>query len=296
MPIYFDPSFNDVSMTSDTFVKAVALHQHLQAEALAGLTFLAPTALTVDQLCEVHARSYVEAVASGDPRHLAESNGLGWDAGLIHAAATSNGGVVDAVLHVLEQGGIAGSLSSGLHHARRDEGAGFCTFNGLALAARRALRAGAARVLILDLDAHCGGGTASLIEGVAGIEQVDVSVSSFDRYGPTEQARLVLSGGGTYLDDVQAALDDITAPGSIDVVLYNAGMDPHEHAGGVYGVTAEVLARREAMVFAWATAHDLPVAWVPAGGYTHNGLTLDEVCGLHRLTAEAGLTALGLAA
>jgi len=50
-----------------------------------------------------------------------------------------------------------GSLSSGLHHARRTHGAGFCTFNGLALAALTALEvltAGAQRVLILNLDAH----------------------------------------------------------------------------------------------------------------------------------------------
>lgn len=297
MPIFFDPSFNDVSMTFDTFVKAVALHAHFRAADIAGLTFRAPTPLTAAELSEVHARAYVDAVATGEPSDLAGSNGIGWDAGLFHAAATSSGGVVDAILHVLEHGGFAGSLSSGLHHARADEGAGYCTFNGLVLAARRALLAGAARVLILDLDAHCGGGTASLIEGVAGIEQVDVSVNPYDRYRPTEQAGLVLSTGATYLDDVAAALAGINDPDSISVVLYNAGMDPHQHAGGgVRGVTTEVLARREAMVFEWAAARGLPLAWVPAGGYTGHGLTLDEVCGLHRLTAEAGLTALGLAA
>lgn len=296
MPIFFSPAFNDVAMTFETFVKAVALHDHLEAADLAGLTFCAPTALTAEQLCEVHAREYVDAVATGEPHHLAASNGIGWDAGLLLAAATSSGGVVDAVLHVLDHGGIAGSLSSGLHHARREEGAGFCTFNGLVLAARRARRAGAARVLILDLDAHCGGGTASLIEGIAGIEQVDVSVSSYDQYTPTEQTRLVLSRGATYLDDVESALAAIATPDSIDVVLYNAGMDPHEHAGGVPGVTADVLARREAMVFAWAAAHGLPVAWVPAGGYRSSHLGLDDVCGLHRLTAEAALSTLGLAA
>jgi hypothetical protein len=42
-------------------------------------------------------------------------------------------------------------------------GAGFCTFNGLALAALAALDLGAKRVLVLDLDAHCGGGTHELL-------------------------------------------------------------------------------------------------------------------------------------
>ena len=70
----------------------------------------------------------------------------------------SNGGAV-AAARAARAGGVAGSLSSGLHHAGRDRGAGFCTFNGLVLAARAALSEGAARVLVLDLDAHCGGGT-----------------------------------------------------------------------------------------------------------------------------------------
>lgn len=297
MPVFFSDAFNDVSIDFDTFLKAVALHEHLRAADLAGLTFQAPNALTVGELCTVHARAYVDAVATGEPHHLAASNGVGWDPGLLTAAATSSGGVVEAALHVLEHGGFAGSLSSGLHHARRGAGAGYCTFNGLALAAFAARTAGAGRVLVLDLDAHCGGGTASLIEGATGIEQVDVSVSTYDEYRSTEQARLTLSGGAAYLGDVEAAIDAIAAPGSIDLVLYNAGMDAHAEAGGgSRGVSTEVLAAREQMVFGWAASHRLPVAWVPAGGYTSGGLSLDEVCGLHRLTAEAALHHLGLAA
>ena len=67
-----------------------------------------------------------------------------------------------------------------------------CTFNGLAIAARAALAAGARSVLILDLDAHCGGGTASLIAGEPRVWQIDVSVSSYDRYPSSERTRLAL--------------------------------------------------------------------------------------------------------
>ena len=78
---------------------------------------------------------------------------------------------------------------------RRDRGAGFCTFNGLALAARAALAAGAASVLILDLDAHCGGGTASLIAEEPRIWQLDVSVCAFDSYESRERASLRIVAG-----------------------------------------------------------------------------------------------------
>jgi acetoin utilization deacetylase AcuC-like enzyme len=94
---------------------------------------------------------------------------------------SSNGGAVSAGLNALERG-VAGSLSSGLHHARRETGVGYCTFNGLVIAAREALAAGASSVLILDFDAHCGGGTASLIAEDEHVWQVDVAVNSFDYY------------------------------------------------------------------------------------------------------------------
>ena len=128
----------------------------------------------------VHATEYVDAVRSGEPRGLAEAQGFPWDPGLWTMVTATTGGVVAAV-EAAREDGVAGSLSSGLHHARADRGAGFCTFNGLAVAARLA---GLRSVLILDLDAHCGGGTHALIAGDPRIRQVDVSISEFDNYVP----------------------------------------------------------------------------------------------------------------
>ena len=112
--------------------------------------------------------------ATGVPRAPAEQQGFLWNAGLWRSVLASNGGVVAAALSAMRTG-VAGSLSSGLHHARRDRGSGFCTFNGLVIAAHEALDGGAGSVLILDLDAHCGGGTASLIADEPRIWHVDVS-------------------------------------------------------------------------------------------------------------------------
>jgi acetoin utilization deacetylase AcuC-like enzyme len=177
--------------------------------------------------------------------------------------------------------------------------------NGLAVAARAALDAGARRVLVLDLDAHCGGGTADLIHGhdgrdghrrhpgLPGVEQVDVSVDPFDYYGPHERTRLLLTDGPRYLQTVQTALDGIEDPASIDLVLYNAGMDPHEKCeGGVAGISALTLDRRERTVFTWLARHRLPVAWVLAGGYT-NQLSMSDLVNLHRLTIGAAARSVG---
>lgn len=60
--------------------------------------------------------------------------------------------------------------------------AGFCTFNGIAIAAKQALRRGAKRVLIIDLDAHGSGRTHSLIAGDDRIEQLDIAVNAYESY------------------------------------------------------------------------------------------------------------------
>lgn len=45
------------------------------------------------------------------------------------------------------------------HHAGRSSGAGFCYLNNIAIAVATLRRRGLKRILILDLDAHCGNGT-----------------------------------------------------------------------------------------------------------------------------------------
>jgi acetoin utilization deacetylase AcuC-like enzyme len=204
----------------------------------------------------------------------------------------SNGGAVAAGLTALKQG-VAGSLSSGLHHARAGSGAGFCTFNGLVIAAREALSAGARSVLILDLDAHCGGGTALLIEDEPSIFQVDVSVSSFDSYAPSDRVWLdIVQEGKDYLPTVERMLKELDRRSlHFDLCLYNAGMDPFENCptGGKGGITQEVLANRERMVFGWCRDRNLPVAFVLAGGYVGTGLDENGLVELHRLTLLASV-------
>jgi len=60
---------------------------------------------------------------------------------------------------------ITCSMTSGFHHACYDAGGGFCTFNGLVIAAQL-LRAyyGVTRVGVIDWDAHNGNGTDNIIK------------------------------------------------------------------------------------------------------------------------------------
>src|SRR5207302_8258401 len=182
----------------------------------------APEPLTREQAAEVHDPDYVRAVETGLPRDLAESQGFVWDPGLWPMVLATNGGAVAAALTALQQG-VAGSLSSGLHHARRGSGAGFCTFNGLVIAARAALAAGAGAVLILDLDAHCGGGTAALIQDDPQVWQIDISVNGYDGYSSSGRVWLdVVREGADYLPAVRRGLDEAERRGPrFGLCLYN---------------------------------------------------------------------------
>lgn len=287
VPVFFDTEYSPPGAGFDTHAKA-----RLVADRVAGIpgaALTAPRPATWDEIAEIHAATYVEALRTGSPGDLASTNGFEWTDELMRSVLASTGGARDAALTALGTGGVAGSLSSGLHHAHFGEGQGYCTVNGLALAALAARRAGAARVLVLDVDAHCGGGTADIIRRHAGIEQVDVSVIRYDAYASDEVARLVIADGSDYLSTVRAELDRIVDPSSIDLVLHNAGMDPHESAGGVVGITTAVLAERERMVFEWAARHGLPVAFVLAGGYKSGRFTLDDVADLHAETIRAAV-------
>jgi len=290
-PIFYNEAYVCSAHSFDTTRKARWVFEGQNEDSNESIEFQSPLSLTAEQVTTVHDPTYVSAIQTGEPRSLAESQGFAWDPGLWNMVLATNGGVVAAALAAMQSGQEAGSLSSGLHHARRETGRGFCTFNGLVLAANAALVAGAERVLILDLDAHCGGGTHSLIKDDSRIWQVDVSVNSFDQYDSSERATLSLvDSAGDYLPTVDRELKRLlrTAP-EFDLCLYNAGVDPHERCaiGGLKEIDTRMLADREMMVFEWGIRQRVPIAFVLAGGYVGPDLSQDELVLLHRLTIEA---------
>jgi acetoin utilization deacetylase AcuC-like enzyme len=296
VPVFYSPAYTAAAHGFDTTRKATWIAGSLLRDPIAGVALAEPEPLAEWAIRLVHAAAYVRAVHTGEPRALAESQGFSWDPGMWPMVCASNGGAVAAARAARERG-VAGSLSSGLHHARWGRGAGFCTFNGLALAARDVIDEGANAVLVLDLDAHCGGGTHELLAELPGVFQTDVAVCAYDTYAPGERATLdLVRDAADYLPAVAARLAEHDRAGRrFDLCLYNAGMDPFERCaeGGLDGITEEVLGAREALVFRWCRERRIPVAFVMAGGYT--GARLDEAAlvSLHRLTLAAAARSSG---
>lgn len=228
-----------------------------------------PRPATEAQLLWAHSEEYIWAVRHGRER-ASDSSGLSWCPGVYPMAAAHSGGCIAAALTAWRHGGVAGTLSSGLHHAKRDRGEGFCTFNGLALAAFAAYDEGCRDVLILDLDAHCGGGTASIIDGLSWIRHVDVATDEFDRH----DGAVIATDRREYHETVSGLLPRDGA----GLCIYNAGMDVVK--GDCGPLTHEDICKREAMVFSWAERTGTPIAYALAGGYTDRGTLVP----LHRTT------------
>ena len=116
-----------------------------------------------EELLTVHSAEHVHRIraagARGELVWVGEEARVGpgsWEAALLAA-----GGALAAVEWVLdgEQRGAYVLTRPPGHHASAAEAMGFCLFNNVALAARRAQALGLARVAIVDWDVHHGNGT-----------------------------------------------------------------------------------------------------------------------------------------
>jgi acetoin utilization deacetylase AcuC-like enzyme len=285
-PIFFNDSYVVPGGGLETVRKAAEVAKRI-LEQFPDIKLVSPEPATFEQLLLAHTAEYITAFLTGEPYEVA-TGGLGeWSEEVVASVLASTGGVIAAVLAALESG-KAGSLSSGLHHAKSDHGAGFCTINGLAIAALIALANGANSVGILDVDAHCGGGTFDILGDNPAIRIGDVSTSSFDSWRSGEERHRIeiKTNPETYLDSVAEMLEHI---GSVDLLLLNAGMDPADggSAGSTRRFTSELLEARERLVAEWCERTNTPVAFVLAGGYVGSGLTIGDVADLHMHTVSA---------
>jgi acetoin utilization deacetylase AcuC-like enzyme len=244
---------------------------------------VAPAPVSEADLLRVHTRDYVEAVRTGEPRALAESQKFPWSPQLYPSVCLTNGGCLAAARQALQDGASA-ALASGFHHACADHGEGFCTFNGLVVAADALFAAGEVqRVAVLDMDLHYGNGTAQLAATRRHLFQIsiygndywdntpyrDVSVRHHED-GDNHRSFALPAGCDRkrMLTIMEQALP-LLAQAKPDLLLYQAGADPYfEDPYSPLALDHDDLLARDERVFAFAQSHHLPIAWVLAGGYT----------------------------
>jgi len=277
-----------------------------QLQSMPGVKLCEPTPVTEADLGRVHTAGYLEAVRMGEPRALAESQKFPWSAALFPSVSLTNGACVAAARAAL-QVGRAAALASGFHHAHADHGEGFCTFNGLVIAADALLAAGEVRtVAILDLDLHYGNGTAALAATRPHLTALSIYGNDYHAnmaYRDVTERRhldgsnhfsVALPPGctGRGLNEIlDQHLPALAGSGKPDLLLYQAGADPlQDDPYSPLALTHADLQERDRKVFAFARAQALPIAWVLAGGYTRD---ITKIVDVHVNTFKAAATAFG---
>jgi len=223
---------------------------------------------TWTDIATVHDPAFVEAVKTGQPRHLSQSQGFTWSPAFADAVARIWSGHIAACRAALREGLVLHPVS-GAHHAGYARGSGFCTFNFLVGAARAMVHDGAGRQAIVDLDAHPGDGTYALTRGDNAIALFDIAGGSWGdvrndhriEYHVARDAagyREALNRLPAFLDRVRPAL-----------VQYQAGMDPFEDdpVGGIDGVREAFLIERDRFVVEQVRGRGIPLVVNLAGGY-----------------------------
>ncbi len=195
--------------------------------------------------------------------------------------------MLSAARAALDNGLGAIAPCSGFHHAGYDYAGGFCTFNGLMVTANALLAEGAAnKVGILDFDEHWGNGT----EDIIGRLQLKEQVVHYSQGGESGRA----ARAETFLAKMSQLLERFAG---CDLVLYQAGADPHidDPLGG--WLTTDQLYRRDRAVFDGLCQLGIPVAWNLAGGYQRDAAgSIRPVLDIHDNTMVAFVEAYGHAA
>ncbi|HQR72912.1 MAG TPA: hypothetical protein PLE54_20120 [Burkholderiaceae bacterium] len=229
--------------------------------------------LTRGDLSLVHDPEFVSGMLAGQL-----INGFGnRDPRVAAACLHTTGAMTAAAREAIRNRRVAVAPVSGFHHAGHSWCGGYCTFNGL-MAAAALLRASglARRVGILDLDQHYGNGTQDIIDTLGARWVRHYTAGRYD-FQP--------SGADAFLRKLPEVLARFS---DCDVLLYQAGADPHvDDPLGGWMTTAQLM-RRDRIVFREALQMGLPVAWNLAGGYQrHADGGIGPVLAIHRNTMRA---------
>ncbi len=245
-----------------------------------------------DWLELVHETGYVRAYRQGNLDLKAQRRiGLPWSPALVKRTCTAVGGTILTAKLALEYG-LACNTAGGTHHAFPSYGSGFCIFNDLAIATRvLQSQQRVQRVLILDLDVHQGDGTAWIFRNDPRV--FTFSMHCADNFPARKQVSdldIPLAPGlddADYLRCLAQAVPDVLTQINPDLVLYDAGVDPHrDDRLGKLALTNTGLYERDRWVLDTCVGAGYPVACVIGGGY---GDSMTDLIFRHSLLHRAAV-------
>jgi acetoin utilization deacetylase AcuC-like enzyme len=283
LPLQSLKVFYSEDMVSDSGVRSSPSDRKpkVVSEALLGtrwpIELVAPEPTAISDVYRVHDPAFVDDVLL-----LRRPNGFGSRSESVARSVLYTCGACYGSSLVALREGVSASLTSGFHHAGPGVVRGYCTFNGLMVTAAQLLaEARLERVAIIDCDYHYGNGTQAIIDAQALADRV-LHVSFGESFRKPNQA-------ADYLTAVEALRGRFRAFRP-QLILYQAGADPHidDPLGGL--LTTEQMRTRDRVLFSMARELSIPLTWNLAGGYqVESDGSIPRVVKLHLNTFEEAL-------
>ncbi len=298
MPIWYHPIYTegihpDARFPRQRYVELIKRLKSLRNSNQ--FLFLEPNKASRSELVIGHDPYYVDNFLNGklSDKEIKRIGLTPWTPKLIPRTLRLMGGAIAALNHVVENGGIAGNMAGGTHHAHYDFGSGYCIFNDLAVCALLALQKyNYERVAILDLDVHQGDGTATILQNIDGALTISLHCQeNFPFRKAVSDHDLELEANSSdeqFLQKVNQAID-IAVKFNPQLILYQAGVDGlATDALGKLNITREGMSKRNKLVFEMAVKNSIPTVVFMGGGYSKPiSHTIDAFCDLFTAAAEA---------
>ncbi|MHB2267108.1 histone deacetylase family protein [Aliihoeflea sp. PC F10.4] len=242
-----------------------------------------------ETLAQAHAGDYVRQVLDCTvPRAIEREIGFPVDERVSRRAQLASAGTLLAARIALDTG-LACNAAGGSHHARHTQGAGFCTFNDVAVALASLLDEGTiSRALVVDLDVHQGDGTAEILMSESRVFTFSMhAAKNYPVRKAVSDLDVALDDGledEAYLTELERVLPLVADHAKPQIVFYNAGVDPHrDDRLGRLALTDEGLRARDRTVISYFRERGIPVCGVIGGGYSKD---IDALAARHAILFE----------
>ncbi len=254
--------------------------------------FYIPEPCSFETLNEVHTEDYINKIKNKTlDKNEIRKIGFPLVDSVVRRSFIATGGTVLATKLALNYG-IACNTAGGSHHATSNEGAGFCVFNDVAVAAKYLTRRGLAnKILIIDLDVHQGNGNSEIFKNdnqvftfsmhskvnypsKKSISDLDIEL---DENLEDREYINILKNNLKYLNDEE-----------FDFVFYIAGVDIHYNDRlGKLKISDNGIFERDELVIDNFFSNKIPICGVLGGGYNEDFNKLVELhSSLHKTCAK----------
>jgi acetoin utilization deacetylase AcuC-like enzyme len=250
--------------------------------------FHKPYPCSVKTLKGAHSQTYISNIINKSlDQNRVKKIGFPLVDSVVKRSLVATGGTVLASKLALEYR-IACNTAGGSHHANFDEGAGYCVFNDVAVAANYLLNKGLVKkILIVDLDVHQGNGNSDIFENNKNV--FTFSMHSKSNY-PAKKSKSDLdielednTEDQKYIETLKDSIQLLNKK-KFDFVFYIAGVDVHFNDRlGKLKLSDDGIKKREEIVIGNFFSKKIPICGVLGGGYNKN---FDKLVELHSILHE----------